>query len=166
MSARALERIVDRAEVPAVVDGWRRSGERVVVCGGVFDLLHVGHARNLDAARTLGDRLVVLVHGDETAATREGPGRPVMCSEDRAALVAALRAVDLVVLVKDSTVNDLLRELGPAIHVRGVEAGISEAPGRDAVTGSGPEGVLEVESGNRASRELVLRVRQRYAGRS
>src|SRR5206468_1391792 len=97
----AAEKCVSLAEAARRVAAWRAAGERVALASGVFDLLHVGHARHLAAARALGHRLVVGVTDDRAAAALEGPGGPVLSASDRSRLVAALRSVDLVVVFEE-----------------------------------------------------------------
>lgn len=80
-------------------------GENVVVVTGVFDLIHIGHLRFLEAARHLGDALVVGVEGDERVRRWKGPGRPIQTAEDRAALLAALRVVDGVFIITGERVD-------------------------------------------------------------
>ena len=159
MSRRAADRIVDRVRAASVAEAWRQTGERVVVCRGIFDLLAVGHVRRLAEARRSGDRMVVLIHDDAEAARLGGAGRPVLAARDRAALVAALRGVDLVTVVEEPAMDEWVRGWGPAIDVGGAEsrAGAPASP----VTESGPDPGLEAHT----SAALVARVRQRYRGR-
>lgn len=96
MSAAA--RVVDPARAAAAVLAWRAAGARVALARGDFDLLTVGHVRQLAAARARAERLVVAVRDDRDAGSGV-PGRPVLPVRDRAALVAALRGVDLVVVL-------------------------------------------------------------------
>ena len=102
-----------RKQSRAAASAGARTGERVVLANGVFDLLHVGHARYLAAARSLGDRLVVAVNGDRSTAALKGAGRPVVPAADRAAVVAALRGVDAVVIFDEPTLDDLLGGCDP-----------------------------------------------------
>ncbi len=163
---RAAERIVDRGRARAQVSAWRARGDRVVFCNGVFDLLHVGHARYLSEARGLGDRLVVGVNGDASAAALKGPGRPVMGERDRATLIAALRAVDLVVLFDEPTVDGLLGELRPAVHAKGTDYRTDTVPERATVAALGGVTAITGDPKQHASRELVERVRARSADSS
>jgi rfaE bifunctional protein nucleotidyltransferase chain/domain len=160
---RAAERVVARDQARATVDAWRAAGMRVVLANGVFDLLHVGHARYLNAARALGDRLVVAVNGDASAAAHKGPGRPVMGVRDRTALIAALRAVDLVVTFDEPTVDALLAELRPAVHAKGTDYRPDTVPERATVAALGGVTAIAGDPKAHASRELVERIRARGA---
>ena len=92
-------KVLSREGLLAEADRRRRAGDRIVFANGAFDLLHVGHVRYLEAARREGDWLVVGVNSDASVARTKGPSRPVLPEEERAEIVAALEAVDVVVLV-------------------------------------------------------------------
>lgn len=161
----AAAKVVPRAQAAHQAAVWRAAGERVVLANGVFDLLHVGHARYLADARTLGDRLVVAVNGDRSAAALKGAGRPVLAATDRAALVAALRGVDLVTVFEEETVDRLLAELRPAVHAKGTDYRPETTPERAAAASVGTITAIAGDPKTHASRELVERVRARARGR-
>src|ERR687883_103133 len=94
--AEAWARILERNRVIARVAIARKHGARIVFANGCFDILHVGHVRYLEAARALGDLLVVGINTDEQVRRLKGPGRPFVPERERAELIASLRAVDLV----------------------------------------------------------------------
>ena len=103
-----------------LLDAWRAAGERIVFTNGVFDLLHRGHVEYLAEARALGDRLIVGVNADASVRRLgKGPERPLVGEADRAAVVAALRSVDLVVLFDDDTPERLIREVRPDVLAKG-----------------------------------------------
>lgn len=102
------------------------AGHVLVFTNGLFDLLHVGHARYLQAARALGDRLWVGVNSDASARGLK-PGRPVVPAEERAELVAALGCVDAVIIFEDPTAGAIISALQPDIYVKGGDWG---QPGR------------------------------------
>ena len=151
-------RIVTVESAIAQVAAWKAAGEKVVFANGVFDLLHVGHVRYLQGARALGDRLVVAVNGDRTAAAK-GPGRPVVGAAERAALVASLRAVDLVVMFDEPTVDGLLATLAPAIHAKGTDYRVDNVPERATMQSLGGETAITGDPKDHASRDLVERIR-------
>jgi len=159
----AAARIVERARAAREAAGWREAGERVVLANGVFDLLHVGHVRYLAAAAALGTRLVVAVNGDRSTAAAKGRGRPVLPETDRAALVAALRGVDRVVVFDDPTVDGLLRELRPHVHAKGTDYRADTVPERATADAIGAETAIAGDAKRHASRELVDRVRALHA---
>jgi rfaE bifunctional protein nucleotidyltransferase chain/domain len=104
---------------------WReraRRDDRVVVwTNGCFDLLHVGHVRNLRAARALGDALVVGVNDDAAVRRLKGPTRPILPASERAELLAALECVDAVVLFGEDTPSAALERLRPDVHCKGAD---------------------------------------------
>lgn len=97
----------------------RGAGQRVVLTNGHFDLLHVGHVRYLQTARSLGDLLVVGVNGDDTTRRLKGEGRPYVCAAERAELLAALACVDYVVVFHETTAEALVAALRPDVYVKG-----------------------------------------------
>jgi len=126
----AAARILPEAKVREHVARARREGRRVVFTNGAFDLLHVGHLRVLQAAAKLGDLLVVGVNDDASVRRLRGRGRPVVPAEERAALLAALRCVDYVVVFPDDTVDRLLAALEPHVHAKGTDYATASLPER------------------------------------
>jgi rfaE bifunctional protein nucleotidyltransferase chain/domain len=112
-----LAKILDRTET-SKVRGFH-SGKTVVFTNGCFDLLHVGHVRYLAAARKLGDVLIVGLNSDGSVRELKGPSRPLNSEEDRAEVLAALEAVDHVVIFGERRASGLIRELRPDIYVKG-----------------------------------------------
>ena len=98
---------------------WRAHNRTVVLTNGVFDLLHYGHLQYLEAARALGDILVVGLNSDSSTRAYKGPGRPLVPEEERAALLLALRPVDEVVIFSEPTAERLVAELQPEIYCKG-----------------------------------------------
>jgi len=133
MTDTLSNKVLGREQLPQQVAEWRRAGERIVLTNGCFDLLHVGHVRYLRAAKALGGRLVVGVNGDASARALKGEGRPVMPAHERAELVAALEAVDAVVIFPEPDVRALIRELRPDIHAKGTDYTAENIPERDVV---------------------------------
>jgi rfaE bifunctional protein nucleotidyltransferase chain/domain len=113
------EKILSAAELAEVRDGLEAAGKRLVFTNGCFDLLHVGHVRYLQAARELGDMLVVAVNGDESVRALKGPTRPVNPEADRAEVLAGLGCVDLVTIFPDVRATELIRSVRPHLYVKG-----------------------------------------------
>lgn len=111
----------------------RARGEVVVLANGVFDLLHVGHLRYLEEARSLGDRLVVAVNSDASTRANKGPGRPVVPEDERAELIAGFSCVDHVVVFEDRTVEPVIDRLKPGIQAKGTDYTEATVPERAAV---------------------------------
>lgn len=117
----AESKIVERNELRELLAEHKRQGKQIVFANGCFDALHVGHIRYLEGARREGDILVVGVNDDASVSRLKGPGRPVLNKDARARLVAALRAVDYVVLFGESNVESLLECLRPDVHAKGTD---------------------------------------------
>ena len=135
--ADAASRVVDRNRLIARVAIARKNGARIVFANGCFDLLHVGHVRYLEAARSLGDLLVVGINSDEQVRRLKGEGRPFVPERERAEVVASLRAVDLVTIFSEPTVEQLLLAVRPDIHAKGTDYTEETVPERDIVRAYG-----------------------------
>jgi rfaE bifunctional protein nucleotidyltransferase chain/domain len=120
------------------LESWRAAGQRLVFTNGVFDLLHRGHVEYLAEARSLGDRLVVGVNSDASVRRLgKGPERPLVPEADRAAVVAALACVDMVVVFDDDTPERLIGEVRPAVLVKGGDWALERIVGREFVESLG-----------------------------
>ena len=108
-----LEELSDRCEK------LRSAGKKIVATNGCFDLLHVGHVRYLQAARALGDLLVVALNGDHSVHELKGAGRPITTQRDRAEILAALAFVDLVTVFPEIRAAKFLAAVRPAVYVKG-----------------------------------------------
>jgi rfaE bifunctional protein nucleotidyltransferase chain/domain len=126
----ADSKIVSREQLREILAARKRSGARVVLANGCFDTLHVGHVRYLESARREGDILVVAVNTDSSVSNLKGPGRPILQESARANLVAALRAVDYVVLFHEPNVEALLQFLRPDVHAKGTDYTVETVPER------------------------------------
>ncbi len=127
----------DWASAKTCVTSWRDAGERVVFTNGVFDLLHPGHVTYLEEARGLGDRLIVGLNADESVRRLKGDSRPLQTAEDRAVVLAGLKAVDGVVVFGEDTPLDLILELRPDVLVKGGDYAIETIVGASEVIGWG-----------------------------
>lgn len=116
---------------------WRSRGLKVALANGVFDLLHVGHVRYLEAAKKLADRLVVAVNSDASTRANKGPGRPVIPQEERAELLSALRCTDAVLIFDEPDVRTVIRTLKPDVHVKGTDYTEETIPERKEVEAYG-----------------------------
>ena len=116
------EKILSRAGLHEVLEEHRRAGRKIIFAHGVFDLLHAGHVRHLATARAEGDLLVVIVHSDAAAKKLKGDGRPLLTERARAVLVAALAAVDYVVVFDEADVMPIIREFQPDVFAPGPDA--------------------------------------------
>ncbi len=120
---------------------WREAGLRLVLTNGTFDLLHIGHVRYLQAAREMGDILVVGINSDASVRGYKGPGRPVVPQDERAEVVAALRCVSYALVFDEPTATELVEALRPEVYVKGGDyaAGGKPLPEAQAVEACGGE---------------------------
>ena len=121
---------------------WRRHDLRIGFTNGCFDLLHPGHIKLLTAARAACDRLVVGLNADASVRRLKGEGRPVQDEQSRAEVLAALEAVDLVVVFEQDTPLDLLRRVRPTVLVKGADYTLDQVVGRELVEADGGEVML------------------------
>src|SRR5215475_9387510 len=125
--------IVNMSELLAWVRETRARGETIAFANGCFDILHVGHVRYLQASAAEADHLIVALNDDGSVRQLKGDGRPILPAEARAALVAALRGVDRVVIFSGMTVADLLRAIKPDVHCKGTDYTVESVPERAIV---------------------------------
>ena len=147
------------ADAVALVDRLRASHRKVVFTNGVFDLLHPGHLRYLQHARSLGDALVVGVNSDRSVRAIKGPARPIMPEEERAEVLAALSSVDAVVVFDEDTPYDLVAALRPDVLVKGADWAEDAIVGRDLVEAWGGRVVrVAVEPGH-STTAIISKIR-------
>ena len=142
------------------IDAWRSAGQRIVFTNGVFDLLHRGHVEYLTEARALGDRLVVGLNSDDSVRRlAKGPGRPLVSEADRAAVLAGLRSVDLVVVFGDDTPERLIHELRPDVLAKGGDWAQAAIVGRGFVESYGGRVVSVPLRAGFSTTNLIERIR-------
>ncbi|MET0648823.1 MAG: adenylyltransferase/cytidyltransferase family protein [Pyrinomonadaceae bacterium] len=154
----AAARILERNRLIARVAIARKGGARVVFANGCFDLLHVGHVRYLEAAKGLGDLLVVGINSDEQVRRLKGEGRPFVSERERAEVIASLRAVDYVTVFHEPTVTELLLALRPDIHAKGTDYTEESVPERDVVRSFGGRVQIVGDPKDHSSTEILKTV--------
>jgi rfaE bifunctional protein nucleotidyltransferase chain/domain len=155
----ARSKVGTLAQVAERVAAARRAGRSIALANGCFDLLHVGHVRYLAGARAEADVLVVGVNGDASVRRLKGPDRPVMPEDDRALLVAALRAVDHVVVFQEDDVGELLRALRPDVHCKGTDYTPESVPERELVRAYGGRVAIVGDPKDHDTRALLRKLR-------
>ncbi len=154
------EKIVSLEALRSGLDAARAQGRRIVLANGCFDLLHVGHARYLSAARNEGDLLVVGVNSDSSVQCLKGPGRPVLDARSRAELVAALAAVDYVVVFDEPDAAALLTALRPHVHAKGTDYTAETVPERDIAARLGVRVAIVGDPKRHSTRDLFAGIRR------
>ena len=152
------DKLVTRDRLVELVRADRRAGRTVAFANGIFDLLHAGHIRYLQAASREADRLIVAVN-DDAVASKKGPGRPILSAPERAELVAALRGVDYVVIFREPTVESLLTLLKPDVHCKGTDYTSDSVPERDTVLAYGGRIAIVGDPKDHSTRDLLARIR-------
>ncbi len=133
-----IGKIKSKPDLAAIVEDLRRQGKRIVFTNGCFDLMHIGHTRYLQAARELGDVLVVGVNSDASVRSLDkGPGRPIVPQAQRAEVLAALACVDYVVVFDEPDPGALIGALQPDVLVKGGDWAPDRIIGREVVEARG-----------------------------
>ncbi len=131
-----MAQLYTRESLAAARAAWKRAGKRVVFTNGCYDILHPGHIRLLERARSMGDVLVLALNSDSSIGRIKGPSRPIVPQADRAELAAALASVDAVVFFEEDTPRELIAAILPDILVKGADWSHFIA-GREEVEASG-----------------------------
>lgn len=131
-------KVVSRDRLLSILSGERAKGRRIVFTNGCFDLMHIGHTRYLQAAKSLGDVLVVGVNSDASVRSLDkSPDRPIVPQSQRAEVLAALACVDFVVIFDESDPLQLITAVQPDVLVKGGDWAIDRIVGRDIVESRG-----------------------------
>lgn len=149
-------------ELVELLDGIRKSGNRIVFTNGCFDLLHVGHIEYLKFSRLQGDILVVGLNSDKSVNLLKGPSRPVVFGGDRAKLLAALEGVDYVVLFDETTPGKLIEMIRPDVLVKGEDWREAGVVGRDFVESYGGKVVLAPLVKGISTSNIVSRIVEKH----
>jgi len=151
--------ILTEDDLAAAVARDRAAGRTIAFANGCFDIFHVGHVRYLQGAAAEANRLIVAVNDDESVTKLKGPGRPVMPAADRAEIVAAVAAVDYVVVFADPNVERLLMRLRPDVHCKGTDYTVDTVPERAVVEAYGGRTAIVGDAKRHASRDLIRSLR-------
>ncbi|HEY1435737.1 MAG TPA: adenylyltransferase/cytidyltransferase family protein [Thermoanaerobaculia bacterium] len=153
-------KILSREQLLEAAARARAAGKTVVFANGAFDLLHVGHVRYLAAARQEGGWLAVGVNADASVRLAKGLARPILPEAERAEIVAALEAVDAVVLFDEDSPAALIAALRPDVHAKGTDYTAATVPERAVVAGYGGRTVIVGDPKDHATTDVIERVRQ------
>ena len=151
-------KIVQRKELKKIVAQQNSENKQIVFTNGCFDILHAGHVRYLQAAKELGDCLVVGLNSDVSVRALKGISRPINGEEDRAEVLSALSAVDYVVIFSENTAEELVKELQPDVYVKGGDYNIKALPEAELVAAYGGRTVLIPEVPGRSSSNIIKKI--------
>jgi D-beta-D-heptose 7-phosphate kinase/D-beta-D-heptose 1-phosphate adenosyltransferase len=132
-----IGKILSHIQIVKERERLRAAGRKLVFTNGVFDILHVGHVRYLEQARSLGDALVVAINSDASVRELKGAGRPLINQDERAEILAALRSVNYVSVFDDVSPRSLIADLLPDVLVKGGDYALDEIHGREEVEAGG-----------------------------
>ena len=124
-------------ELKDIIDASRKRGEKIVFTNGCFDILHLGHIKYLEKAKSLGDKLVLALNSDASVRKLKEKGRPIFSERQRATLVAALECVDYVIVFAEKTPLRLIKALKPDVLVKGGDWQRGNIVGKDFVESCG-----------------------------
>jgi D-beta-D-heptose 7-phosphate kinase/D-beta-D-heptose 1-phosphate adenosyltransferase len=152
-------RVLDDAGLVAFVREQRAAGRRIVFTNGVFDILHPGPVRYLQAARRHGDLLIVGVNSDASVRRNKGPSRPINPENERAEVLAALDCVDAVSIFDDDTPAAIVRRVEPDVLVKGADWPSDQIVGRDTVEARGGRVILEPVERGYSTTSIIERIK-------
>ena len=157
-----ISKIKTLADLKAIVAEKRSSGQKVVFANGCFDLLHTGHVRYLEAAKELGNLLIVGLNSDACVRALKGEGRPLQNEQDRAEIIASIQCVDYVLLFDEPTVDGILKELRPDVHAKGTDYSEESVPERNTVLGYGGKVAIVGDPKDHSSRDLIQKILSKF----
>jgi D-beta-D-heptose 7-phosphate kinase/D-beta-D-heptose 1-phosphate adenosyltransferase len=157
-----MGRVVDAGELVKICEDARARSLRLVFTNGCFDIVHRGHTDLFKAARERGDILVVAINSDASVRRLKGSRRPIVAQGDRAALLAALEAVDYVTIFEEDTPAEIIDLLRPDVLVKGADYGIDEIVGRERVEADGGEVVRFPLREGFSTEKLLRRIARVY----
>ncbi len=155
----STDKVVSRDELLRRAAVWRADGKSIALANGLFDIVHVGHLRYLEAAATLANRLVVAINDDASARALKGEDRPIVPQDERAELIAGFGCVALVTIFAEPTVEPLLRALVPDVHCKGTDYTKGTVPEAEAARALGIRVAITGDSKTHATRDLIRRIR-------
>ena len=147
--------VLDRNRLIARVAIERRTGKKIVLANGCFDLFHAGHIRYLAGAKDLGDCLIVGINSDEQVGKLKGENRPFTNENERAEIISALKFVDFVTIFEEPTVEQLIRAIRPDFHAKGTDYTVETVPEREIVRRLGGQTAIVGDPKDHSSTELI-----------
>lgn len=156
--------VTDRKSLAAILFGLKAQGKVIVLTNGVYDLLHVGHVRCLEDARSRGDFLVVAVNSDASAEKGKGKGHPVVTAEERMEVLAGLGFVDYVIEFDEATADALIEQLKPNVYAKGTEYTLKTLPERDTLKKLEIKAIFVGDKKTHSSSKLIEKIKKKKFG--
>jgi D-beta-D-heptose 7-phosphate kinase/D-beta-D-heptose 1-phosphate adenosyltransferase len=160
------EKIKDKESLRAILEGLKAKGKRIVFTNGCFDLLHIGHIRYLEEAKSFGDILVVGLNSDRSVQRLKGPDRPILPEGERAEILSGLGCVDYVTVFDEPTPLELISSLQPHILVKGGDWTKETTVGREVVEKLGGEVIILPFVEGSSTSNLIETILERYEKRT
>lgn len=151
-------KIITRADIATIAKNLKAAGKTTVFTNGCFDILHAGHVRYLAGARALGDCLIVGLNSDQSVRILKGPTRPINSQDDRAEVLAALAAVDYIVIFEEATAENLVADIKPDIYAKGGDYTVEKLPESQIAAAYGGRTVLVPEVPGRSSSNIIKKI--------
>jgi D-beta-D-heptose 7-phosphate kinase/D-beta-D-heptose 1-phosphate adenosyltransferase len=160
------EKIKKRDDLRRVVEDLKAKGKRIVFTNGCFDLLHIGHIRYLEKAKSLGNILVVGVNSDRSVRGLKGPNRPILPEEERAEILSGLGCVNYITIFDEPTPLELISSLQPHVLVKGGDWTKESTVGKEVVERLGGEVVILPFIEGSSTSNLIETILKRYEKRT
>jgi D-beta-D-heptose 7-phosphate kinase/D-beta-D-heptose 1-phosphate adenosyltransferase len=160
------EKVREREELQRIIKDLKIKGKRIVFTNGCFDLLHVGHVRYLEQAKSLGDVLVVGINGDRSVQDLKGPRRPILPVEERAEILSGLGCIDYITVFDQPTPFERISVLQPDVLVKGGDWTREQIVGREAVEGAGGEVVILPFVEGSSTTHIIETILEKYEEKS
>lgn len=157
-AAKLFSPMLNREELVRQIEIQRQNGAKIVLANGCFDLFHVGHIRYLAGAKELGDILIVGINSDFQVQKLKGENRPFMPEDERAEIVASIKAVDFVTIFNEPTVEGLIRAVRPDFHAKGTDYTTETVPEREIVRECGGQTAIVGDPKDHSSTKLIEKV--------
>lgn len=160
--ARSKDKVVkELRSLAAILKGVRASGKTVVLTNGVFDILHVGHLRYLEDAKSRGDFLVVAVNNDKSAEAIKGKGHPLVPAAERMELLSGLWVVDYVTLFADETADRLIELIHPDLYAKGTDYNTKTLPERKTLKALNIKPMFVGDKKSHATSKLIQKLKKK-----
>ncbi len=156
------KKIKSLSELKQIADTLKRQNKRIVFTNGCFDILHVGHVKYLQEAKSLGDVLIIGLNTDWSVCANKGPLRPLVGEQDRAEVLAALSCVDYIVMFDEFTPEKLIEEIVPNILVKGGDYQIDDIKGRECVEANNGRVISIPFIPDKSTTNLIKLIIERY----